>query len=189
MGNEAGVDEEFSELRDPDIDSVHAVGNAANGTRILFAKQANDRPRGLFAPDFVRDLVAKSSQKYPDVKFHFCEAADAFRRMVAPEGAGEPALDLELTLHPVVDNDVPCLEIVAKQGKVFGPQPFLAIETRSRRFLHDNLDFSTEGGRWFYAFHDDTLPLEDVARIGVAANDRNGNTSVKVLDLRGRAAS
>ena len=174
------------------IDQVEmdkAFRRSADGKPALVGIASHDFRDLETEVDFLRDLVAKSSQKYPDVKFHFCEAADAFRRMIAPEGAGEPALDLELTLHPVVDNDVPFLEIVAKQGKVFGPQPFLAIETRSRRFLHDNLDFSTEGDRWFYAFHDDTLPLEDVARIGVAANDRNGNTSVKVLDLRGRAAS
>lgn len=55
----ADDEDEFSELRDPDIDTVHAVGYAANGTRILFAKQA-DSAAGLFAPDFVRDLIAKS---------------------------------------------------------------------------------------------------------------------------------
>ena len=54
----ADDDEDFTELRDADIDSVHAVGKAANGTRILLAKQA-DGGAGLFGPDFVRDLIAK----------------------------------------------------------------------------------------------------------------------------------
>lgn len=50
--------EEFSELRDADIDSVHAVGKAANGTRILFAKQAAGGD-GVFEAEFVRGLIAK----------------------------------------------------------------------------------------------------------------------------------
>lgn len=58
--------DEFSELRDPDIDSVHAVGEAANGTRILFAKQAaSGATAGLFASGFVRDLIAKSTPTTP----------------------------------------------------------------------------------------------------------------------------
>jgi hypothetical protein len=51
----ADEDDDFSELRGADIDSVHAVGKAANGTQILFAKQAE----GVFGADFVRDMIAK----------------------------------------------------------------------------------------------------------------------------------
>jgi hypothetical protein len=45
------------------------------------------------------------------------------------------------------------------------------------------LDFSTDGKKWFYAFHSDTLPLSDVRRIGIAANDNVGNKFVKVLNI------
>ena len=31
---------------------------------------------------------------------------------------------------------------------------------------------------WHYAFHDDTLPIEKVKRIGVASNDIYGNTDL-----------
>ena len=71
---------------------------------------------------------------------------------------------------------------------MFGPQPFLAIETRGRRFIHDNLDFDVGRRRWYYAFHGDTLPLDDVRRIGVAANDKFGNRCVKVIDVANGAA-
>ena len=49
------------------------------------------------------------------------------------------------------------------KSKVFGPQPFLAIQTKSRRFIYDNLDFIDEN-TWGYAFHGDTLPIEDVEK-------------------------
>jgi hypothetical protein len=58
----ADEDDEFSELRGADIDSVHAVGKAANGTQILFAKQA-EGAEGVFGADFVRELVAKGEQQ------------------------------------------------------------------------------------------------------------------------------
>ena len=51
------------------------------------------------------------------------------------------------------------------------------------RYIHDNLDFSTDGNSWFYAFHTDTLPLSDVKNIGIATNDQVGNTFVKVLNV------
>ena len=38
-------------------------------------------------------------------------------------------------------NDVPHITVKTKQGTVFGPQPFLAIQTKSKRFIHDNFDF------------------------------------------------
>lgn len=54
-------DEEFSELTGADIDTVHTVGKAANGTTILFAKAAEDGAEGVFGSDFVRDLIAKGA--------------------------------------------------------------------------------------------------------------------------------
>lgn len=133
--------------------------------------------------EFLRDMIATSQGRYPGVKVRFCEAREAFRDALWGGGAAEPALDFDIVLRPAAGGDVPYLEVATRAGSVFGPQPFLAIETRSRRFIHDNLDFSPCGRRWFYAFHDDTLPIADVARIGVAANDRFGNTCVRVIDV------
>jgi hypothetical protein len=54
-------EDEFSELVDATIPRVDLVGKAANGHRFLIAKSADaGQPRGLFAPGFVRDLIAKS---------------------------------------------------------------------------------------------------------------------------------
>jgi hypothetical protein len=133
--------------------------------------------------DFLRGLIAESHRRYPDVKFKYCEGVEAFRTAIWPEGIKDSPLKLELIYRPASDGDVPNIEVVTKAGKVFGPQPFLAIETKSRRFIHDNFDFSPAQDRWFYAFHGDTLPVEDVARIGVAANDQYGNLCVQNLDF------
>ena len=107
------------------------------------------------------------------------------RAVLWPDGPPEPALDLSVELVPAGNGDVPYLDIRTTSGKVFGPQPFLAIELKGRRFVHDNLDFSPTGDRWYYAFHHDTLPLDEVARVGIAANDRFGNTIVRQVEICG----
>ena len=67
--------------------------------------------------------------------------------------------------------------------RLFGPQPFLAIEKKDGEFVHDNFDFDLKPQIWHYAFHDDTLPLDKVKSIGVASNDIYGNTDIVKLDL------
>ena len=129
--------------------------------------------------EFLQSLIGESAARHPDVKFRFCEGRDGFRRAIWPDGFDGEALDLELVFHPSAGGDVPFIEIETSRGQVFGPQPFLAIETRSGRFIHDNLDFSPCRRKWFYAFHGDTLPIEDVGTIAVAANDRFGNTCIR----------
>jgi len=133
--------------------------------------------------EFVRNLIAVSNRKYPDVKFKFCEAVEAFREAVYPDGILENPLDLEVKFHPESKEDRAHIEVIAKSGKVFGPQPFLAIQTRSRQFLHDNFDFSITKNKWYYTFYSNTLPIENVLKIGIAANDKYGNISIKSISF------
>lgn len=135
--------------------------------------------------DFLRGLITESGKRYPGVKFKYCEGVEAFRHAIWPEGITAPAVNLEVEYRPAHAGDVPTLEIRTKAGKVFGPQPYLAIQTKSRRYIHDNLDFSPGHDRWFYAFHGDSLPVEDVSRVGIAANDQYGNCCVVNLVLDG----
>lgn len=54
-------DDEFSELVDATIGRVDLVDKAANGLPILLAKQADGGRAGLMAPEFVRDLIGKTT--------------------------------------------------------------------------------------------------------------------------------
>lgn len=162
-----------------------AFAQAASGRAALVGLASHDFRNLETEVNFLRDLVRRSRERYPDVPVRFAEARAAFRAVEWPDRTSCPDFKLDIRLHTAED-DAPSLEIAASGGRIFGPQPFLAIETRSRRFLTDNLDFGSEEGRWYYAFHHDTLPLDDVARIGVAANDKYGNTRVRVLDLRSK---
>ncbi|SDG52943.1 hypothetical protein [Roseospirillum parvum] len=170
-----------------------AFARAAGGQPTVVGLASHDF-RDLEAEvDFVQDLIRQAQARHPGVKVAYCEAGEAFRRALYPEtlsgDAGEAPVELDLSLNPDPENDVPHLTITCRQGRAFGPQPFLAIETMSHRFIHDNLDFSLDDRRWSYAFHDDTLPLDDVRRIGVATNDKYGHTDLKVLELTRGAPS
>ncbi|WP_272010104.1 hypothetical protein [Roseovarius sp. ZX-A-9] len=159
-----------------------------------FAQAAEGRPAlvGMASHDFrdlgpeveeVRDMIDRARKAYPDVPYRFCGANEAFQRTLDLPVETTPQLDLSLELDSNPTDDVPNLTVRTLAGQVFGPQPFLAIETRGQRFIHDNLDFDTKDGTWFYAFHSDTLPFDDVRRIGVGANDAFGRSSVKVIEI------
>jgi hypothetical protein len=156
-----------------------AFARAQGGKPALVGIASHDFRDLTTEVDHLRDLIAQSARRHPGVRFKYCEGVEAFRAAVWPEGIPDNALELDLLFHPASKHDVATLEVRTKRGKVFGPQPFLAIETRSRRFIHDNLDFGKSGDTWHYAFHSDTLPIEDVAAVGVAANDEYGNLCVR----------
>ena len=161
-----------------------AFTRAASGQPTLVGVCGHDHRDFEPEVEHLRRLIAESARKHPGVRFEYADALTAFQRVLWPDGVPGTPLELEVKFHPATDGDVPAIEIETRKGKVFGPQPFLAIETRSRMFIHDNFDFSPCGTRWHYAFHGDTLPLDDVARIGVAAVDQYGNVSLCKLDLR-----
>lgn len=170
------------------IDQVEmdkAFERASQGKPALVGLASHDFRDLSTEVDHVNELISQSQKKYPGVKFKYCTGVEAFRRATGTFEDDVEALELRVTLDANPVDDVPNLTIETLKGRVFGPQPYLVIETKSRRFIHDNLDFSSEEGRWHYAFHGDSIPLSDVRRIGVAANDAVGNTFVNVMDSEG----
>lgn len=157
-----------------------------------FRQAQEGRPTlvGLASHDFrdleaeveaVRDMIDLARKKFPEVPYKFATARDAFRGALGIKLDDTDPLELSVELDRHPKDDVPNLVVRTQSGEVFGPQPFLAIETRGKRFIHDNFDFDTMDGTWFYAFHADTIPIEDVKRIGIAANDPQGRTFIKVI--------
>jgi hypothetical protein len=131
--------------------------------------------------DYVRNMVAKVQHNHPDVQYRYCDGLEAMRAVAAGGNAPDP-LELSVFLDRDEGGLPSVLRVETRKGKVFGPQPFLAIKTRSQRFLHDNFDFSTDLKSWRYAFDLDSVRPDDLASVGVAANDSYGNTSLTVID-------
>lgn len=160
-----------------------AFAKAEAGETVLVGLCSHDWRDLRLELDSVHEMLRVARDRFPQVPVQYSRADEAFQAHVRPEQRYFAPLQLELRLVPGDADDVPYLRVDVAQGKVFGPQPFLAIRTRSRRYLHDNFDFDIEDGRWFYAFHADTLPLEDVESVGVAANDFMGRTVVERIDF------
>lgn len=161
-----------------------AFSKAAQGESVLVGLCSHDWRDLRPEIDSAQNMISNAHDRYPNVHVEYCQADEAFQAHVRPENRELPPLDLKLTFFPATSDDVAYIQVDVINGKVFGPQPFLAIKTRSKRYLHDNFDFDTpSSGRWYYAFHADTLPLDDVQSIAVAANDFMGRTVIERIEF------
>lgn len=125
--------------------------------------------------EFFQSLLIPVSRKYPDVKFVYTTAVDAFNKVLGNDSNTAFELDIQMQ-----DNE---LFVKCVKGKVFGPQPWLAIKTKSGRYIHDNFDFGLDGESWSYVFNENMIKFEDLDTIGVAANDYYGHTVVKTIKI------
>ena len=134
--------------------------------------------------NYLYEMIQKSSKKFKNIKFKFSEAKAAFVDIVKKkESTKIKPLKLDINFFKETKKDFARIEVKAKQGEVFGPQPFLAFKTRKNRFFNDNFDFSKKKNIWNYAFHSDTIPIRDLSAIGVAANDKLGNVHIQRLKV------
>ena len=115
--------------------------------------------------NYLRKLIKNSSKKFRDVKFKYSEARNSFVELIKNKEKIKKLpkpLKLKIKFNKKSKNDFSNITVTTTQGQVFGPQPFLAIQTKSKKFIHDNFDFSTQKGIWHYAFQPNTLPIEDL---------------------------
>lgn len=155
--------------------------HAAKGEPTIMGLVSHDFRDIAHEVELARDMVLKASKKYPNIKFQFCEARQAFRLATCPDDGGQPdALGLDVSLGG--DGRKRVLFVKTVKGRVFGPQPFLAIKLKSGRFIYDNFDFDISLTKWSYTFDNDSIRADDIGAIGVASNDKYGNTFVKVID-------
>lgn len=126
----------------------------------------------------VRELLAAARPDFRDVRLRFSGAAEAARAHLGRQGAVHPE---PLALRVWLEG--PCLQVEVARGKIFGPQPYLALQTKAGAFHHDNFDVQAPGRRYTYSFDDQTLPLSDLRTIGVASAGRCGHAAVQTLLL------
>lgn len=71
---------------------------------------------------------------------------------------------------------------VRSKTPTFGPQPWLALKTSTGTYHYDNFDIEVPFHRWRYVFDEETYPLNALSRIGIAANNAIGVTTVAVME-------
>jgi len=123
-------------------------------------------------------MLEQVSKEYPDVEFRYCNAIDAMRRFIGIDKIFKPDFKVQIDTS---GQKRALLEIESKNN-IFGPQPFLAIKTKSNHYFWDNLDFHGKN-KWSYTFDFDTLHIDAVDKVGVAANTESGVTEVIVLNI------
>ena len=123
--------------------------------------------------------LVNSKKKYKDINFVFCEAVEGMRKAMNIRYQEKCTLDLDIKK---INEKTHVLEINSS-GEIFGPQPYLAIKTRDQNYHHDNLDFQIPKRKWTYTFDEETLQLNEVEKIGVAANNSYGITSISIFDV------
>lgn len=121
-----------------------------------------------------QEMLFETKKNYPNVQIRFCTAEEAAQRMLGKFGS---TVQLLLALK---DNR---LLITCKLGEIFGSQPFLAIKTKDGQYLHDNLDFTSDGRSWTYTFDEQTLELNEVAIIGVSSAGKFGGSFTERIFL------
>ena len=151
-----------------------AFKRANEGTPTLLGMFNHDfRDMGKEA-EYVQSILQPIAAKYPDVKFKYSRVKDAFNAVLNQE---EQPLELDIKLNG--EN----LEVHCTKGKVFGPQPYLAVKTIDGRYIHDNFDFGLDGKSWFYVFNENMIRLNDIDTFGIAANNETGYTFVKTIKV------
>ena len=89
---------------------------------------------------------------------------------------------IELEISSIDDN-THVLNINSDES-IFGSQPFFALKTVSGEYFHDNLDFQIPKRKWTYTFDEETLPLKSIDKIGVAANNSFGITTISNFNVK-----
>lgn len=164
-----------------EMDKAFDKANREN-SRVLVAVATHDFRNLAYEARFLYKLIQNSSKKFKFVKFRFLTTTKAFQKVIWGNKKVVKNFKINIKFNKNPKKDYPNILIKTKSSEIFGPQPFLAIKTKSKRYIYDNLDF-INSNTWGYAFFSDTLPLCDVDTIGIAANDKFGNTAVKVLKL------
>lgn len=124
----------------------------------------------------VRAMLAEVRPEFPEVSLRFSGAEAAARELSGMADDPGPRLSLRLVGNRLI--------VQLEQGRIFGPQPFLALKSRGGRVFHDNLDVQELGRLWTYILDDQTLPPSVVAVAGVGTAGRYGGFHVARLEMK-----
>lgn len=127
--------------------------------------------------DKIWNMINNVSNDFKDIKFKMVNSIDGIRNVMNIERIPPPEFKIKIT-----KGKTSSLFEVQSKNDIFGPQPFLAIKTKTQDYIWENFDFQTDN-TWTYTFDFDTLDIGAVEKIGVAANNAYGIAEIVVLDV------
>ena len=159
-------------------DVEQAFQEAASGAPVILSFTNHDFRVIDSDIEYVHTMLKQACEQVDAVNFVYANSRDAMRHALSLEP------EQQLSMKVSIDGERLHVE---SESEIFGPQPFLALETLDGRFLHDNFDFDLPFRKWHYTFDDNTLPLDRLRSVGVAANDKYGSTTVINIDVESRS--
>lgn len=167
------IDSRIRELRESDVRDAFNEAQS-RGAALLSFTNHDWRDMGPRI-DKVWNMIARTNEEFDQVEFEYVTAVDGMRLVLGLDPIG---INLSATIDR--NGEAPRL-IVSAESDIFGPQPFLALKTRSNDYHWQNFDFNGDK-RWSYTFDFHTLPINCIDRLGVAANSPTGVTEVITID-------
>ena len=120
----------------------------------------------------VHNLLLIAHEEFPSVKFKYARPQDAFFSRLTKS---KIKFDVELSgSHLRISTNKP----------TFGIQPFFCYKTIRNVFHFDNLQINEPYHAWSYSFSNDTTNLNEIDKVGIAANTKHGVTTVCLLDVQ-----
>jgi len=124
----------------------------------------------------IRNMIKKVCKEFSEVKFRYSNAIDAMRGIIDKNDLSNP--DFVVNLEKAAKST---LISIKANNDIFGPQPFFAIKTKANEYIWQNLDFQRKN-QWSYTFDRETIEIDDVDTIGIAANTSSGVTEIIVIN-------
>ncbi|CAN2048419.1 conserved hypothetical protein [Candidatus Magnetomoraceae bacterium gMMP-1] len=159
-----------SELTNEDIKL--AFSQAQELGKSLLAFTNHDFRDMVFEIDKIYNMIINVSKEFPNVKFKYVNAIKGMREVL--DIKDNTHVNLELDFEHYENKDI---MIVKSKNEIFGVQPFFAIKTKSDEYFHENLDI-IDKDTWAYTFDYNSIELELIDIIGLAANSNSGITQV-----------
>lgn len=128
---------------------------------------------------YARNLIQQVAAKYPDTKFHFCNAIDAMQKV---ENLSLDYSKMEIIPEINKEKNNAFIHIKANSD-IFGTQPFFVFKTVTGDYRWDNLDYGENAREWSYVFDDKTIDINAIEQIGVAVNSSGGMTEIVIYNV------
>ncbi len=156
-------------------DFEQAFAEAQLGKTQLVSFTDHDFRDICYDVDLMRKMLTEVIHRYPGVQFEFCNALEGMRKYFKLE-----TVSCELKAELQFERN----EMSIMSGKnIFGAQPFFCIKLFGGRYCWSNLDFVGEN-KWSFVFDRDSVELDQIEKIGIAANSTSGVTDVIVIEVR-----
>ncbi|MCI9033388.1 MAG: hypothetical protein HFJ08_04935 [Lachnospiraceae bacterium] len=156
-------------------DFEQAFYEAQNGKSQIISFTDHDFRDICYDINLMREMLLKVSNRYPSVQFEFCNALQAMRKYFGFEiNSCNLRVELQVEYRKL---------LIEADKNIFGVQPFFCLKLLGSRYIWSNLDFVGDY-RWSFTFDRDSVVLDSVEKIGIAANSLSGVTDVVIVDVK-----